>query len=130
VSDIKVRWLGNRMSQVNFNLLRQRIAEASRQTFNAIRAAHQDDKFYVFAIYAADDAVGINPSMNSEQAYQRTVARKTADEQHRQWLDSHGISFVDSLLGDHRWSAYDWAHECEESDPFVVWKLVSTQRVS
>ncbi|MEQ8789655.1 MAG: DUF4303 domain-containing protein [Pirellulaceae bacterium] len=106
------------MTQVDFNLLRHRIAEASRQTFDAVRAAHLDETFYVFALYTVDGAVGINPSMNSEQAYQRAVAKQMADEPHRKWLESHGIAFADSLLGDQRWSAYEWDYECAESDGF------------
>jgi hypothetical protein len=108
------------MAHVDFNLLRRRIAEASRQTFDAVRAAHKNETFYVFALYAVDDAVGINPSMNSEQAYQRAAAKQTADEKYRKWLNSHGISFTASLLGDQRWSAYDWAYECAESDGFAA----------
>lgn len=106
------------MAQVDFSLLRQRIVEASRQTFDAVRTAHPDETFYVFALYTVDDAVGINPSVNSEQAYQRAVAKQTADEARRKWLESHGISFTASLVGDQRWSAYEWAYECAESDRF------------
>ncbi len=115
---LSVRWHGHRMAHVDFNLLRQRITEASRQTFDAVWAAHKDEAFYDFALYTVDDAVGINPSMNSEQAYKRAVAKQTADEQHRKWLESNGISFTASLLGDQRWSAYEWAYECAESDGF------------
>jgi len=116
------------MAQVDFNLLRQRIVKAARQTFDAVRAAHRDEAFYVFALYTVDDAVGINPSMNSEQAYQRAVARETADDQHRKWLESHGISFTASLLGDQRWSAFDWAYECAESNGFdAVNKLINNR---
>jgi hypothetical protein len=108
--------------------LRERIADASRRSFDAVRAAHRGETFYAFALYTVDDAVGVNSSMNSEQAYQRAVAKHEADESHRTWLQSHGISFKDSLLGDHRWSAYDWAYECAESDGFdAVNELVNNR---
>lgn len=114
------------MGPVDFKLLRRRIAEASRQTYDAVRAAQGDEGFYAFALYTVDDALGISPSMNSEDAYQRTVEKQTADEQHRKWLASHGISFSASLLGNYRWSPYDWAYECAESDGFeAVNKLIN-----
>jgi hypothetical protein len=103
---------------VDFNVLRKRIAEASRLTFEAVRAAHPEQRFYAFALYTVDDAVAINPSMNSEEAYHDAVARETADEENTRWLISNGISPQASLLGDHRWSAFDWEFDCAESDSF------------
>lgn len=106
------------MSHVDFDLLRQRIRDSSRRTFDAVRAAHPAEKFYVFALYSYEDAVGVSPSANTEEAYQIAVAKKTSDEEYQKWLGSHGISFSASLLGDQRWSPYEWKYECAESDSF------------
>ena len=114
------------MAHVDFDLLRRRIAEASRQTFDAVRSSHANETFYGFAVYTIDDAVGINPSTNSEQAYQRAESRVMADESQKQWLESHRISLPAFLLGDYRWSAYSWEYECSESDGFeAVNKLIN-----
>jgi hypothetical protein len=98
--------------------LRDRIADASRRTFDSLRTAHPSERFYAFALYTVDDAVAVNPSANSEQAYERAVAKQMADEAHCKWLESHGIPLTDWLLGDQRWSPYEWAYECAESEGF------------
>ena len=115
---------------VDFNLLRQRIAEAARRVVEGVRTAHPEQQFYAFALYTVDDAVGINPSMNSEEAYRDAVARQTADEEHTKWLISNGISPQASLLGDHRWSAFDWQFDCAESERFnAVNELINNRGV-
>jgi len=118
------------MSQVDYQRLRQEIALATRRAFDAVRAARPDEEFYAFALYTVDDAVGVTPSSNSEQAYQRGVSRWMADEPHKQWLESRGISLESFLLGDERWSPYQWEYECMESDGFhVVNELINNRGV-
>jgi uncharacterized protein DUF4303 len=106
------------MSAVDFDLLRGRIAEAVAHTFRAVRAAHPTDSIYAFALYTVEDAIGVNPSVNSEEAYRRTVVRETAEEVKTKWLESNGISLEGFLLGDHRWSAPAWEYDCDESEGF------------
>jgi hypothetical protein len=108
------------MDDTDFDLLRRRIKDACGQTFEAVRAARPGERFYAFALYTVDDAVGVVPSMNSEEAYQRAVAKELEDLQNRKWLDSHGIDFEASILGDQRWSPYDWAYDGEEADGFIA----------
>ena len=108
------------MGLVDFKLLRSRIAEASAQTFRALRNAHPAESFYAFALYTTDDAVGVNPSANSDGAYRNTVDRETAEEATTKFLESNGISLSASLLGDHRWSPYDWQYDCAESEGFNI----------
>lgn len=106
------------MAQVDFGLLRRRIANATRQTFDAVREAHSGESFYVFALYSVEDAVIVNPSTNSEEVYQSAVARQMANDRYKKRLESLGISLSAALLGDQRWSAHEWKYECAESDGF------------
>jgi hypothetical protein len=108
------------MINPDFDVLRQRIGKACRQTFDAVRSSHPEERLYAFVLYTVDDAVGINPSTNSEQAYQRAAERQRADEPHKQWLELNGINLDASILGDLRWNPYDWAYECAESDGFAA----------
>ena len=96
------------MARVEFELLRRQIAEAARHAFNLVRTAHSEESFYSFALYTVDEALGICPSSNSEQAY----ARKRAKYQGR------GSFNEADLLGNFRWSPYDWEFETVGADFF------------
>lgn len=116
------------MTFVDFPLLRQRIATAARHTFHAVRTAHPNEQLYAFALYTDDTAVGVVPSLNTEEAYQRTIAKLMADEETREWYEEKNISFADSLLGDYRWSPYEWNYECVEREAFEpVMKLINNR---
>jgi len=127
---IKNHWKRRKKTHVDFDLLRQRVTKAARRTFDAVRTAHPTESFYAFALYAADDAVGINPSANSTQAYKCIEDRVMADESQKKWLKSHGISLKRFLLGDYYWSAYSWEYQCAKSKGFdAVNKLINNRGV-
>lgn len=82
--------------------LRKRIAIATRQAFVEAKSSHGHEALYAFALYTLDDAVVVNPSLNTELAYQRNSSRP----------QSHTRSEEDRL-GNERWSPYEWEYECE-----------------
>jgi hypothetical protein len=54
---------------------------------------------------------------DAETVYRRV--KEIDDLEHRKWLESHGIDFEASILGDQRWSPYDWAYDGEEADGII-----------
>jgi hypothetical protein len=117
------------MREVDFDLLRKRIAVASRRAFDKVKAAHAGERIYSFAIHTTDDTAGVNPSASSAEAYERVFRKREADSEWRQWLEDKGIAFESSMLSDFRWSPYDWEYECEGVDEFdAVNELINFSR--
>jgi hypothetical protein len=56
-------------------LLRQMIRDAARSAFRAVRSKPPGERFYAFALQALDDASGVYAHANTEEGYQRTLAR-------------------------------------------------------
>jgi hypothetical protein len=91
---------------VGFAALRAEIAAASRRAFNRVKAAHPTERFYAFALYAPDDATGVNPSSCSEEAYERLVRKREADRTWRKKVADESWHHFHC-----RWSPYDWESE-------------------
>ena len=103
---------------MDFPRLRALITEASHATLNRLRRLHADERFYAFALYTTEDAVGIVPALNSEEAFAKAVSAVKSDASYKSILESGGVSIEASLLGDYRWSPYEWAYECNDADAF------------
>jgi hypothetical protein len=100
------------MAKVDFTLLRQEIKEAARRAFDAVRAAHPDERFYAFALYSDDSAMTVCPSANSVQGLERRVKRYEDSKSYREFLASRGLPFnSDRLASDLRWETAEWAYE-------------------
>ena len=104
--------------QVDFTELRKRLGLAARQFFDSVRAEHSNDRFYSFALCTHDGANCVWAAANSEEAYKQAAAQRVADESKTKWLDSHGISLKACLLGDYRWSAFEWQYASVDPDEF------------
>ncbi|MDG3004284.1 DUF4303 domain-containing protein [Paludisphaera mucosa] len=101
------------MAEVDFELLRRLLAESARRAFSKLREMRPNETFYAFALYTVDDAVVLSPSANTEEAYAR-VRSKYA---------SSGKFTEAGLLGNFRWSPYDWECDCvgvEAFDPVIA----------
>jgi hypothetical protein len=96
------------MKNVDSKGLRRRLAESARHAFSEVRRTHPDEAFYAFSLYTVDDAVGISPSACSDQAYARVRSKYVAD----------GAFTEADLLGNFRWSPYDWEYDCAGSEFF------------
>lgn len=103
------------MSRLDVSALRQEIAQAARRAFLQVRAAHPDEAFYAFALYTDDDAMGVSPAANTEEAYQRRVERYQSDESYMQFLKEHDIAFNPF---NYRWGTPEWAYEHDGQDQF------------
>lgn len=96
------------MASFELEQLRRRVAEAARRSFGRMCETHPGEPPYAFALYTVDDAVAISPSGNSERGYDLARGEYGAD----------GSFSEAGLLGNFRWSCFDWTYECEGSDYF------------
>jgi len=58
-----------------FQQVRLAMVEATRQTFDYRRKERANETFYAFALYADNHADGLNPASQTEEAYQRRLAK-------------------------------------------------------
>lgn len=100
------------VQEIDFDVLRQRIFAATRQAFDQVKAEHPHETFYAFALYCVGDGIGLTPSASSEQAYERKRTERLADEAFVDDFDGDKKELNACLLGDYRWSAFDWEYEC------------------
>jgi hypothetical protein len=91
------------MAHVEFDLVRLRIAAAAGRAFQAVCAAHPDERFYAFVLTTYDDGCYVNPSFNSEEGYARLAAENGGDP---------------AALGEQRWNPFEWPYEHAEGDEF------------
>jgi hypothetical protein len=96
------------VSSLDFAHLRRQIAEAAARVYATVRAANPGESFYAFALCTVDDVSSIIPNLNTEAAFAKAAEVARADTSHRELLDSIGVSFEASLLGDYRWYPFDW----------------------
>jgi hypothetical protein len=105
------------------------IAEATRKCFNDLVASHPE-KLYGFALYTVDDLAGIVPSGSAESGYKSRRERVLADDEQVAWLRKNNIDVETSILGDQRWSIYDWEHETHGSEFFADADLMLSEAVA
>ena len=84
-----------------FDLLRVAIQNATRVTFKNLLETHQDEQFYVFALYTDDSLTSIYAAANSEEGYQKQV-----DKNKEVW-SKLGIADFKSI----RWTIVEWAYD-------------------
>jgi hypothetical protein len=60
-----------------FERVRRAMVEATRLIFTDYRKDHAGETFYAFALYADNYAQGMNPASQTEEAYQRRLAKNT-----------------------------------------------------
>src|SRR5262249_5491752 len=85
------------------------ITNAARQAFADLHAAHSDEMFYAYALYANPEANYITASANSEEGLIRHARRYNAKEK-------KGITEHARRLG---WNARDWAYHCVGEQHFA-----------
>jgi hypothetical protein len=105
------------MANVVFTVLRREIVEAARRSFDDVRAAHPDERYYAFALYSDDSAMTVCPAANSEEGFGRCIERYKAKD----WFQKYSLSFF-------RWSIAEWAYECESLERFgAVHKMINVE---
>ncbi len=65
---------------VDFDQLRHEIADATRQSFAAVRSRCGGEILYAFALYSDGSAMTVCPAANTEGAYRRALKRSGASE--------------------------------------------------
>ncbi|HOX06207.1 MAG TPA: DUF4303 domain-containing protein [Planctomycetota bacterium] len=84
--------------------LQRAIADAARQAFAEIRAAHPGEAFYAFALYTDDDVMTIAAAANSEEGLRRKLAERGE-------TDPAEVALM-------RWNTAEWACEAAGDEHF------------
>lgn len=74
---------------------RAAVGEAVRLAFEDLRAAHPDERFYAFALYTDDGAMGVSAAANMEEGLAAKIA-------------AYGDEAEPAYL---RWATSEWAYE-------------------
>jgi hypothetical protein len=82
---------------LDFDTLKRDLKDAAAASIAELRAAHPDEHFYAFALYTDDDAAGISPAANTDEA----LAKRVAEYKYTKARDVNAL----------RWSTSEWAYE-------------------
>ena len=85
---------------VDFVRLREAVREGARKAFAEVRAAHPEERFYVFALYTDDGMMTIVPAANTEEGFNCKAGPDPEEANH------------------YRWSTGEWAYEAVGDDHF------------
>ena len=91
---------------------RQSITEAACATIKLLVSSFGETGLYGFALYTVDDFAGIVPSASFETGFHERRSRLLSDQKRCDWLTEREIGVDRTILGDSRWSIYEWEHEC------------------
>jgi hypothetical protein len=94
------------------------VADAARLAFNSVLGGAQKSTVYGFSLYTVDDLAGIVPSASTESGFLQRKDKVLADEKQLAWLKEESIDVNRFILGDHRWSIYEWDLETEGASFF------------
>lgn len=89
------------------------IADATRLAITKILQSTNRESLYGFCLYTVDDLAGIVPSASAESGYIERKQKTLADQDWLAWLKRNDIDVDCFILGDFRWSAYEWEFETE-----------------
>jgi hypothetical protein len=81
---------------------RRQLAAAVLECFAAHKASRPNEHYYAFALYDCDDAIGPSDSANTEEHFERRVAK----------LDNKSAPDV----ANYRWGSAEWCGECKQMD--------------
>ena len=101
------------MNLIDTDKLTREIAAAAKRCFSDLLSEIGDESdLYGFALYTVDDLAGINPSASTELGFQSRRGKLLNDNRQIGWLKKNNIDVDACLLGDYRWSVYEWEYEC------------------
>ena len=95
-------------TEIDYGLLRQEIADATKRTFTSLREQHAGETFYAFALCTDDDAGTVFAAANSEEGLRRTAEKHAADS------DESPETWMEEL----RWLPDDWDSGEKEAEQF------------
>ena len=101
------------MNFIDTDKLTREIAAATvRCLSDLVSEIGDESQLYGFALYTVDGLAGINPSASAETGFQSRRNKLLNDNKQIGWLKKNNIDVDACLLGDYRWSVYEWEHEC------------------
>jgi hypothetical protein len=96
------------------------VAVATEECWDELTSFHPNERIYGFAICTTDDLAGIWPAATTESAFDSRRDKLVADDKQVEWLNEHNISLRDAILGDCRWSPYEWELPGESMRHYTV----------
>lgn len=112
--------------------LREMVRDAARPAFAAVRRRQPGERFYAFALQSLDDASGVYAHANTEEGYQRTLAKARArpwpvEERYQRWYwgewDHQNIE-VPSFRGVYEFIAKKGREETDSPDQWQKFRGV------
>lgn len=97
---------------IDGHVLRKAIADAVVACADSLASEFGDSGLYGFALYTLDDIAGTVVSASYEKGFEKRRKKALADKKNIAWLKENKIDVQRSILGDWRWSIYEWEHEC------------------
>ena len=93
---------------MDFARLRAAVYNSAKRAFIEVHESHPSERFYAFALYTDDGVMGISPSANSEEGYQRMVGN------YRAMFGETSPAELRYL----RWATAEWAYEAAGQEHF------------
>jgi hypothetical protein len=95
------------------------ITDATRLAFSKLLQSTSRESLYGFCLYTVDDLAGIVPSASAESGFMDRKEKTLANPDRLAWLKQNDIDVNRFILGDYRWSAYEWEFETEGGNFFT-----------
>jgi hypothetical protein len=95
------------------------IADATRTAFNTLVQSSSKESIYGFCLYTVDDLAGIVPSASADAGFKQRKEKVLADQKQIAWLKEVNIDVNRCILGDQRWSAYEWEFDTDGGTAFT-----------
>jgi hypothetical protein len=86
---------------------RRLIKDGAKAFFRELREKQPEQVFYAYAIYNDGDASGLNLAANSEQGYEKVLAKYRGDESFMKCLKDMGLEFSPY---NYRWGFPEWVY--------------------
>jgi len=104
---------------VDIEKIANSISIATRLAFTKILQSTSRESLYGFCLYTVDDLAGIVPSASAESGFMERNEKTLANQDRLAWLKKNDIDVDRFILGDYRWSAYEWEFETEGGNFFA-----------
>ncbi|MGN6545003.1 MAG: DUF4303 domain-containing protein [Aureliella sp.] len=95
---------------IDIDLFADELAAATEQFCSHLFSKVGRDSVYGVALGAFDDLAGIYPKASTEAGFAERRDKLLSNEQQRAWLAERGIDLEKTILGDERWSPFEWEY--------------------
>ncbi len=95
------------------------ITVATRFAFSTILQSKSRESLYGFCLCTVDDLAGIVPSASAVSGFMERKEKTLANQDRLARLKKNNINLDRFILGDCRWSPYEWESETEGGDFFA-----------